>query len=204
MDVIRALEEKHLSLTHVSTWDFSTLYTSLPHAQLKNQFHDLLERVFHTKGKSFIATNSFRTFWTTDRMSVRYTYFSCRELCLAIDFLATTSTFALETLFSGRLLVYPWAPIVHLCWLISSFIPSSTISWSNQWNRTLPKPSSSATPFGTSIIYSALTILVLFRDSLLLRPENGPEPRREKRESCITCRRMLGTSQSYCIRYQGG
>ena len=68
VDVIHALEEKQLSITHVSTWYFSTLYTSsLPHAQLKNQLHDLLERVFHTKGKSFIATNSFRTFWTTDR-----------------------------------------------------------------------------------------------------------------------------------------
>ena len=54
---------------------------------VKNQPQDLLERVFHTKGKSFIATNSFRTFWTNDRMSMRYTYFSCRELCLAIDFL---------------------------------------------------------------------------------------------------------------------
>ena len=87
LDVIRTLEEKQLSLTHVSTWDFSTLYTSLPHARLKNQLHDLLERVFRTKGKSFIATNSFRTFWTNDRMSMRYTYFSCGELCLAIDFL---------------------------------------------------------------------------------------------------------------------
>ena len=86
LDVIRTLEEQ-LSLTHVSTWDFSTLCTSLPHARLKNQLHDLLERVFHTKGKSFIATNSFRTFWTNDRTSMRYTYFSCRELCLAIDFL---------------------------------------------------------------------------------------------------------------------
>ena len=59
--------------------------------------------------------------------------------------------------------------------------------------------------FSTTIFniqYSPST-LVLFRDSLLPRPENGPEPRREKRESCITCRRMLGTSQSYCIRYQG-
>ena len=58
LDVIRTVEEKQLSLTYVSTWDFSTLYTSLPHARLKNQLHDLLERVFHTKGKSFIATNS--------------------------------------------------------------------------------------------------------------------------------------------------
>ena len=124
LDVIRTLEEKQLSLTHVSTWDFS----SLPHARLKNQLHDLLERVFHTKGKSFIGTNSFRTFWTNDRMSMRYTYFSCRELCLAIDFLIDS----IYALFSGKLLVYQWAPIVHLCWLISSFIPSSTISWSKQ------------------------------------------------------------------------
>ena len=130
--VIRTLEEKQLSLTHVSTWDFSTLYTSLPHARLKNQLHDLLERVFYTKGKSFIATNYFRTFRTNYRMSMRYKYFSCRELCLAIDFLIDNLLFVLEALFPGRLLVYQWAPIVHLCWLISSFIPSSTISWSKQ------------------------------------------------------------------------
>ena len=46
LDIIRVLEEEQLSLNHVSTWDFSTLYTSLPHAQLKKQLHDLLERVF--------------------------------------------------------------------------------------------------------------------------------------------------------------
>ena len=77
---------KNSFLNHVSTWDFSTLYTSLPHAQLNKQLHDLLERVFTTKGKSFIAANNFHTFWTNDRMS-RYTYFSCRKLCLATDFL---------------------------------------------------------------------------------------------------------------------
>ena len=49
-----------------------------------------------------------------------------------LTFLSTTSTFVLEALFSGRLLVYQWAPTVHLYWLISSFIPSSTISWSKQ------------------------------------------------------------------------
>ena len=34
-----------------------------------------------------IATNNFRTFWTNDRKYAKYNYFSCRELCLAIDFL---------------------------------------------------------------------------------------------------------------------
>ena len=39
--------------------------------------------------------------------------------------------------------------------------------------------------------------VVLFRDSLLPCPEKGPEPRREKRESCITCSRMLGTTPCF-------
>ena len=41
---------------------------------------------------------------------------------------------------------------------------------------------------------SSPEIVVLFLDSLLPRPENGAEPRREKGESCINCRRMLGTT----------
>ena len=87
LDVIHTLEDKQLVINKLSTWDFSTLYTSLPHAKLKTQLHDLLERVFNTRGKSFIATNNFRTFWTNDRKSTKYTYVSCRELCSSIDFL---------------------------------------------------------------------------------------------------------------------
>ena len=32
-------------------------------------------------------TNNFHTFWANDRKSTKYAYVSCRELCLAIDFL---------------------------------------------------------------------------------------------------------------------
>ena len=62
LDVICALEEKQLSPIHVSIWDFSTLYTSLPNARLKNQLHDLLERVFHTKGKKLHCYQLFSHF----------------------------------------------------------------------------------------------------------------------------------------------
>ena len=54
------------------------------------------------------------------------------SLVSLLTFLSITSTFALDARLSGRLLVYPWAPTVHLCWLISSFIPLSTILWSKQ------------------------------------------------------------------------
>ena len=48
------------------------------------EWNGLPDNIRNTKD---IITNSFRTFWTNDRTSTRYTYFSCRELCLAIDFL---------------------------------------------------------------------------------------------------------------------
>lgn len=49
LDVLYTLEEKQLSLTEMSTWDFSTPCTSLKHAKLKQQLHELLERVFKTR-----------------------------------------------------------------------------------------------------------------------------------------------------------
>ena len=70
LDVLHILDEKQLSLKKVTTWDFSTLYTSLPHAKLKLQLHDLLQRVFTSRGKSVIATNSYHTFWTNDTEEV--------------------------------------------------------------------------------------------------------------------------------------
>ena len=42
LDVLHKLEEKQLSLNKVSTWNYATLYTSLPHAKLKPQLHDPL------------------------------------------------------------------------------------------------------------------------------------------------------------------
>ena len=52
LDVIRTLEEKQLSLTHVSTWEFSTLYTSLPHANLKTNFMIFWKEFFTRKGRA--------------------------------------------------------------------------------------------------------------------------------------------------------
>ena len=139
LDVIHTLElDKQFAINKLSTWDFSTLYTSLPHAKLKTQLHGLLERVFNTRGKSFIATNNFRTFWTNDRKSTKYTYVSCRELCSSIDFLVDNnyvrfgnSVFR-QVVRGGGGGVYRWALTVHPYWLIFSSTLTSTISCSQQ------------------------------------------------------------------------
>ena len=46
LDVLRTLQGKQLSLNKISTWDFSSLYTSLPHAKLKGQMNQNFEFLF--------------------------------------------------------------------------------------------------------------------------------------------------------------
>ena len=132
----------------------STLYTSLPHAQLKKQLHDLLDRVFNTKGKSFIATNDFRTFWANDKTSTRYTYFSCRELGLAIDFLIDNIYVRFGSSVFRQVIGIPMgtnsAPL-----LADLFLHTFEYDF---MVKTLQKPSSSATPFDISTTYSVLTM----------------------------------------------
>ena len=163
LDVICALEEKllQLSLNHMSTWDFSTLYTLYHMPSLKSNFMIFRREFLIPKEKALLLPIIFAPYGRMIRRQ-RSTHTSPVEsLVSLLTFLSITSTFVLEARFSSRLLVYPWAPTVHLCWLISSFIPLSTILWSKQWNKTLQKPSSSATPFDISMTYSVLTMWTL-------------------------------------------
>ena len=86
LDVIQMIGRKQFQATSVTTWDFSTLYTSIPHEKLKHRIHELLEKTYVVRRKSFIATDNFRTFWTDEKKCNAY-HFSCRDLCRAIDFL---------------------------------------------------------------------------------------------------------------------
>ena len=87
LDVINVIGTRQFQATSVSTWDFSTLYTSIPHGKLKDQIHELLEIVYTTRQKSYIATNNYHTFWTNEKKSTNMHYYTCRDLCRAVDFL---------------------------------------------------------------------------------------------------------------------
>ena len=63
---------KQFQATSVTAWDFSTLYTSIPHEKLKHRIHELLEKTYAVRRKSFIATDNFRTFWTDEKKCNRY------------------------------------------------------------------------------------------------------------------------------------
>ena len=51
--------------TSLSTYDFSTLYTTLPHNLIKEKLIDLIERTFYKKeGKLYLACNDKKAFFT--------------------------------------------------------------------------------------------------------------------------------------------
>ena len=51
----------------VSTYDFSTLYTSLPQNLIKDKLIDLIERTFNREGSPYLAINDKIAFFTSEK-----------------------------------------------------------------------------------------------------------------------------------------
>ena len=71
----------------MSTYDFSTLYTTLPHNLIKEKLIDLIERTFIKKeGKLYLACND-KAFFTSADHYRGYHLWSCQNVCNALSFL---------------------------------------------------------------------------------------------------------------------
>ena len=69
------------------TYDFSTLYTTLPHSLIKEKLIDLNERVFKRKELLlYIACNATNAFFTNEDYQ-RYTLWSCQTVIEALTLL---------------------------------------------------------------------------------------------------------------------
>ena len=72
----------------MSTYDFSTLYTTLPHNLIKEKLLDLIERTFCKKeSKLYLACNDKKSFFTSADHYRGYHLRSCRNVCDALSFL---------------------------------------------------------------------------------------------------------------------
>ena len=49
-------------MTNLSTYDISSLYTTLPHNLIKDKLIDLIERFFNREGSSYSACNNRNAF----------------------------------------------------------------------------------------------------------------------------------------------
>ena len=72
----------------LSTYDFSTLYTTFPHNLIKEKRIDLIERTFYKKeGKLYLACNDKKVFFTSKDNYGGYHLWSCQNVCDALSFL---------------------------------------------------------------------------------------------------------------------
>ena len=62
--ILDKLKARDFNATTLSTYDFSTLYTTLPHNLIKDTLIDLIERTSLRKGSPYLACNDRNAFFT--------------------------------------------------------------------------------------------------------------------------------------------
>ena len=65
-EVLNKLKSRGFCAFSTSTYNFSTLYTTLPHNLIKDKLVDLIEKAFQRKGSLYIASYDRNAFFTSD------------------------------------------------------------------------------------------------------------------------------------------
>ena len=71
----------------MSTYDFSSLYTTVSHNLIKDKLIDLIERTFQREGSPYLACNDRNAFFTSEKSKNIYHAWSCENVFDALTFL---------------------------------------------------------------------------------------------------------------------
>ena len=76
------VKARGFNATSLSTYDFSTLYTTVPHNLIKDKLIDLIERTFNRERESspYFACNDRMHFFTSEKPT-KYHVWSCQNVC---------------------------------------------------------------------------------------------------------------------------
>ena len=67
LSVHKILKQCDTKAKNVATYDFSTLYTSIPHKKLKIQISWVIEKAFKGMNKKYIKINKFCARWSNKK-----------------------------------------------------------------------------------------------------------------------------------------
>ena len=112
--------------TSIQTFDFSTLYTSIPHDLLKSRISNLVHSAFRKKDGSVrythIKVTRAKGYFTHDIINGgRDNVYTADNICKMIEFLINNILCSLEGVFSLRQLEFQWEQIVLHYLLTFSF-----------------------------------------------------------------------------------
>ena len=85
-DVLNKFKSKNFQASKLSTYDFSTLYTALPHHHIKDKLIDLIKRTFIWENTQYLDCNEECAFSTSDVYN-SHTLWSCQTVCDALVYL---------------------------------------------------------------------------------------------------------------------
>ena len=86
VEILDKLKNRHFRASSLNTYDFSTLYTTLPHHLIKAKLTQLIQKTFAREKCSFLACNHFRAFFTNAYLD-DYTIWTCHDVCESLSFL---------------------------------------------------------------------------------------------------------------------
>ena len=66
-EILDKLKARDFNATSLSTYDFSTLYTTLPHNLIKDKLIDLIERTVQREGSPYLACSDRNAFFTSEK-----------------------------------------------------------------------------------------------------------------------------------------
>ena len=85
-DVLNKFKSKNFQASKLSTYDFSTLYTTLPHHLIKDKLIDLINRTFIRTNTQYLACNEECVFFTSDVYN-NHNLWSCQKVCDVLVYL---------------------------------------------------------------------------------------------------------------------
>ena len=113
--VLSKLKDIGYQATSVSTYDFSTLYTTLPHNLIKEKLIDLIERPFYERKVSYTLLVMIRKRFSLRKAIIEdITYGLVRLYVTPYRFSWTIFILGLALSYTDKLLVFRWVQIVLL------------------------------------------------------------------------------------------
>ena len=116
-EILNKLKSRQFRAFSLSTYDFSPLYTTLPHNPIKGKLNDLIEWTFRNEDSLYLVCNVRNAFFTSE-VHKNYTLWICQKVCEALTFLLDNIDIRLS--YFDKLRVFRWVRIAHPLWLICS------------------------------------------------------------------------------------
>ena len=86
-EVLNKLKLRDFKASSLSTYDFSTSYTTLLNNLIKEKLTNLIEWAFQREEKCYLACNDRNAFFTSDTKFKKHTLWSCQNTCDALTYL---------------------------------------------------------------------------------------------------------------------